>query len=137
MKSLNSKLMALAATLAIAAANASAQTILKVSVPFSFRTTVGGTMQPGDYRIYRDGNRWTFRNLDSNQQAMAQATASVEAKAKDQPSLVFECRANRCTLSRVLTGHGEIGGYWAPNRGKSDGEELAKIVVVPAALIAR
>jgi hypothetical protein len=137
MKSWNAKLMALAATLAMAAAHASAQTVLKASVPFSFRTTAGATMEPGNYLIYHDGARWTFSNVDARQQTIAEATVSVEPKRNDQPSLVFQCRANRCTLSQVVTGRGEMGAYWAPNRSKSDREELAQIVVVPATLIAR
>jgi hypothetical protein len=137
MKSLNAKLMALAATLAIAAANASAQTTLKVSVPFSFRTTVGATMQPGNYVIHHEGNRWTFSNVEARQQTLAEATVSVEPKAKDTPSLVFERRGERYTLRQVLTGRGDNGGYWAPHRSKSDSKELAQIVVVPATLIAR
>ena len=135
MKSLNAKLLALAGTLAIAATQASAQVVLKASVPFSFQAGVSGVMPSGDYQIRHDGYKWTFTKIDSRVQALTQSTTEVQGKATDTPHLVFQCRANHCTLSRVVPGAGEPGGYWrAPKPSKADAGELAQIVVVPASV---
>jgi len=136
MNSMQAKLMTLAATLAIAAANASAQT-LKATVPFSFETSTGQVMQAGDYRINHREITWIFTNYDSRQQTLTQATAAAYSKPSEAPSLVFQCRANHCVLTKVVAG-GDVGAEWrVPERSRSDAQELARIVVVPASVVAR
>jgi hypothetical protein len=140
MKNVNLKSSALAATLAILATVASAQVkaALKADIPFSFQVGSYGMLPAGEYQISRNGSAWRFINTDASKQTFTLATADVQGNANDTPHLAFECRANHCTLSRVVPGGGDIGGYWsAPKRNKSDAGELARVVVVPATVLAR
>jgi len=137
MKSLNSKLFALAATLAIAATTASAQATLTAAVPFSFEIASHQILPAGSYNVHRSGNVWMFTNAETWNKAMAQAPVRMEGKVTDTARLAFECRANHCALRNIQTGGGEPGAYFpAPRRSKSDADELARIVVVPLTLSA-
>jgi hypothetical protein len=55
-----------------------------------------------------------------------------QSKVSDPSRLIFECRANRCSLREIQAGNGALGYYVpAPRRSKSDALELAEIVSVP------
>jgi hypothetical protein len=133
MKSMTSKFLTLAATLAIAATTASAQVTLKAAVPFSFEISGHHQVLPaGNYTVSREGRIWQFTNVDTRNRALAPAVAPMESKRTDEARLVFQCRAGNCALRNIQTGHGEMGAYWpAPKRSKSDADELARTVIVP------
>jgi len=132
MKSITSTLLALAATLGIAATTASAQVTLKAAVPFSFEISGHQVLPAGNYSVSRDRSIWRFTNDETRNKALASATTPMESKRTDEARLVFQCRANNCALRNIQTGHGELRGYWAaPKRSKSDANELARTVVVP------
>jgi len=132
MNSMTSKLLTLAATLAIAATTASAQVTLKAAVPFSFEISGHQVLPAGNYSVRREGHIWQFTNNDTRRKALAPATVGMESKRTDEARMVFQCRGSNCALSNIQTGHGELGAYWpAPKRSKSDADELARTVIVP------
>jgi hypothetical protein len=132
MKSMTSKLLTLAATLAIAATTASAQVTLKAAVPFSFEISGHQVLPAGSYSVHHDGDVWLFTNSDTYKKAMAVAGSRTESKRTEEARLVFQCHGEKCALRNIETGHGGMGGYWpAPKRSKSDSDELARTVIVP------
>jgi len=130
MKSLNGKLAAMAAMLAIATTAASAQTVaLKASIPFAFN--VGKqTMPAGDYRIPMNAAHYmVISNVGEHTTRIAGANALV-TNPTEQPRLVFECRASHCALRQVHAGGG--WGYEFPAKWSGpDAKELARVVTVP------
>ena len=137
MKSITSTLLAVAATLGIAATTASAQVTLKAAVPFSFEISGHQVLPAGNYSVSREGNVWRFTNDETRNKALAPATTPMESKRTDEARMVFQCRGSNCALRNIQTGHGELGGYWAaPKRSKSDADELARIVIVPLSVSA-
>jgi hypothetical protein len=132
MKTMTSKLLTLAATLAIAATTASAQATLKAAVPFSFEISGHQVLPAGNYSVHHEGDVWLFTNDGTRNKAMAMATARTQSQRTDGAKLVFQCRADKCALRDIQSGYGGMGGYWpAPKRGKSDADELARTVIVP------
>ena len=133
MKSLNARLWITAAALVLVVSTASAQGIaVRANVPFAFRVGLSNPMPAGNYELTRNANVWTFTNVDTSSRALAQAGAPAESKPNDTPRLVFECKGSNCALRTIQIGHRELGAYWpSPHRSKSDGQELARIVVVP------
>src|SRR6202043_740318 len=78
MKSMTSKLLTLAATLAIAATTASAQVTLKAAIPFSFEISGHQVLPAGSYSVRREGHVWQFTNVDTRNKALAPATVGME-----------------------------------------------------------
>ena len=142
MQIVNAKLLALAGTLVIAATTVSAQVnsvALKAAVPFSFQAGSGHMLPAGNYRIRHNGPTWNFSNTETREETIALPSSAVQDKMTDTANLVFECRANgsSCTLRSIHAGNGQEGANWrAPKRSKSDGEELARMVVVPVSFAA-
>jgi hypothetical protein len=141
MKNVNSKLMALAGTLAIAATTVYAQVTsmtLKASVPFSFQVGSHVTLPAGDYRISRSGIIWTFMNSGTRDHANVLEITPVQGKMTETANLVFECRGNGsdCALRTIHAGNGRAGASWTSPKGKAEGREVARIVVVPVTVSA-
>ncbi len=132
MTSWNSKLFTLAATLAIAAGTASAQVVLRASIPFAFEVSGGHSLAAGKYDIQRDATYWRFVNNETRGSAILPTVVHTHGRDTDAPRLVFECRGNRCELRNIQAGAGESGAYFPPRkRSKSDTDELARTVIVP------
>jgi hypothetical protein len=133
MNSLKLKLCTMAATLAIVATTASAQVTLKASVPFSFTAGPDKVLAAGDYSIRNGGNVWYITSHETLHTNLAMSTAAAESRATDRAQLVFHCRSNGCSLYVIQMGGGVRGAQFSePKRTKSDSEELARVVVVPA-----
>ena len=131
MKSLNLKLMTLAATLAIAATTASAQVSLRAKVPFSFEVNGTYVGPAGNYAVNRQGDAWIFTNQETRHKALAVAVVRPESSRTDKAKMVFECRGNNCTLRSIQTGGGETGALWPARRpSKSETGEAARRVIV-------
>jgi len=133
MNSLHTTLLTVAATLAITAMTASAQVTLKASVPFAFTAGSDRVLAPGDYEIRANpGAAWVITNRETSAKTMIVKGNRTESKQADRPQLVFACRVNRCDLRQVNVGGGEPGyQFHAPRHKGSDGEEDARLVVVP------
>lgn len=132
MKSLNSKLLTLAATLAIAATTASAQTSMRASIPFSFEVSGHHVLAAGTYDVHRTGYVWRFTSRETRHEALIAGAIFTGSNPADNPALVFSCRGNRCSLQDIRIGRGSLGGSWpGPRLSKSDQNELSRIVVVP------
>ena len=135
MSSLKLKLFTVAATLAIAATTASAQVILKASVPFSFSAGMNKGLAAGDYTIRDGGSAWLFTSQENRHTALAMARASTQSRMTDSGQLVFHCRANGCSLYAIQAARGGQGAYFGePPRSKSDSKELARVVTVSASV---
>jgi len=125
MTNLTTKMMFAAATLAVAAGAASAQT-MKAEIPFTFRA--GDTaMTPGTYEIRSTGQKngaAIFRLYDKNSKRsimlmpIAARDPQKAWEASGTPLLSFDCVANRCALSAIWAGpfkpaytirHGNLG----------------------------
>ncbi|MBV8731191.1 MAG: hypothetical protein JO336_15395 [Acidobacteriia bacterium] len=136
MKRIQSALLALAGTLAIgntvfAQVNSVA---LKANIPFSFQAGLN-MVQPGDYRIVRNGSLWRFSNVVTGEQKQVLISSEVEGKLTDRASLVFSCRADgsHCALRQINAGAGNNGAYWPePKHNTADGNETARLVEIPA-----
>ena len=131
---------ALAATLAISATTVFAQASpksLKVTIPFSFQAGPHRMLQPGEYRISRDGIVWTFTDTATSHQSLVPSMYSVPGKFGEEAKLVFVCQANdsACALRNIQFGSGDAGGAFpAPKVNKSDTDKTARLVVIPASL---
>jgi hypothetical protein len=142
MKNVNSKLMALAGTLAIGATTVYAQMdtmTMRASIPFSFQVGSHYEMQSGDYRISHAANVWSFTNTGTREQVRFLETSGVQDKIGDEAKLVFECRDGNganCALRAIHVGNGNLGAAWKPPKGKTEGHETARIVVVPVTVTA-
>ena len=137
MKSLHSKLLALAGTLAIFVTAASAQTSMKASVPFAFQAGSERVLPAGDYRINSRAHVWYFQNTDGHNSVIAVANHSTEGKTTGVARLVFECRGRSCALRSIESGTGEPGAAWpSPKTRAADANELARIVVIRATVSA-
>ena len=106
MKNLTNSL--LAAVALIAAGSASAQTVLKVEIPFAFRA--GDTlMAPGNYRIVvNPAGSPAIRLHNDSARGSAMLQALLGDAAKDWvkagvPKLGFECVESNCSLASVWT----------------------------------
>src|ERR1051326_2541051 len=107
------KIMMAAATLAVAAGAASAQT-LKAEIPFAFR--VGNTvMAAGNYEVSqltRHSGSPVYRIRDARAEKaitllpQAASDPSKTSSAKGQPVLAFDCVADHCALASIWTGPG-------------------------------
>ncbi|PWU03591.1 MAG: hypothetical protein C5B51_18815 [Terriglobia bacterium] len=94
-------------------------------------------MPAGTYVITQNAGVWFFSGEETRHKGMAVQVARTESKKTDTAKLTFACKGNHCALRSVEPGGGEAGGYWpAPRRSKSDAEELARIVTIPAILSA-
>jgi len=132
MNSLKLKLFTVAATLAIAATTASAQVTLRAAVPFSFTVGQSQVLAAGDYSIRNGGQAWYITSDQTFHANLALPTASVESERTDKAELVFHCRSNGCRLAAIHAGWGNRGAEFKENRGKSDSQELSRVVIVPA-----
>jgi hypothetical protein len=135
MKSTTTKLLALAATLAIAAGTVSAQAIsvaLKAPVPFAFQAGPHVTLPAGDYRITRRGQVWSFTNIGTGEHSVVLPPSDMQGQASDTARLVFECQPNatQCTLRGIHAGSGEIGADWPAQKHNQGGAEVARVEVL-------
>ena len=139
MKTMTMTLLTLAATLAISTNKASAQesiVTLKATIPFSFRVGSSQAMLAGDYRLTRTGVTWRLTNIDTGS-GVTRISQKAPGTMETHPKLVFECVANRCSLSRIHARSAEGDAYWpAPKPNKSDAAESARVVFIPAAATA-
>jgi len=129
MKSLNWKLFTVATTLAIAATTASAQTVLKASIPFSFTAGASKVMQAGDYAIRDGGNAWFLTSLETRHTGMAMPVAPVEGRTTAKSELVFHCRDNGCRLAAIHVARGQGAEFREPKG--ADAQELTRVVIIP------
>jgi len=131
-------MMVAAATLVAAAGSASAQTLMKAEIPFTFRT--GATVLPaGTYRIssvYQSSGQVMFRlgSFDGRHAVLLVPRASGDAREtwaeSGNPVLTFECGVSRCALVGLWTGP-ETPAYVLP-RPKLGRDGQARLSREPA-----
>ncbi|HUK19106.1 MAG TPA: hypothetical protein VLW65_21945 [Bryobacteraceae bacterium] len=139
MKTAKVRYIIAAAALAVAAANASAQTY-KAEIPLSFSAGQTG-MLPGAYQIDVNTSEGgtvlvRLRNVDANRSIMLIAGVRSDAPkawlAAGKPLLAFECTEGACTLGRIFDGRDTTAynfPHASPHRGES---KVALIMLTPA-----
>jgi hypothetical protein len=129
MKNLLNTLAALA-TLAVSAPLGLAQSTLTATVPFAFGIGARQVLPAGTYVVYRAGDHWQFLSHETKIGAFVLGQPE-QSKISDPSTLIFECRADRCALSRIQAGHGELGySVPRPRLRRADALELARVVSV-------
>ncbi|SPE35272.1 conserved exported hypothetical protein [Candidatus Sulfopaludibacter sp. SbA6] len=139
MTNFTTRMMIAAATLAVAAGAASAQT-LKAEIPFTFRAN-GRLMTAGTYRVTL--NRAAtgvpilyLLNHEGNRAAMAMARTPHDPpkawKAAGSAVLSFECGAKLCSLVGLWRGDQEPAySFAAPKPGNDEPTRVALIALRP------
>jgi hypothetical protein len=131
MKNWKNRFLTIAATLAVAATTASAETILKASVPFPFTAGVSRVMPAGDYIIRHRETFWSLESNETGRTDFAVPTSALQPAAGEQARLVFLCRAGHCSLSEIHAGVQEWGATFKERKpAASYAEELARIIIV-------
>jgi hypothetical protein len=121
----------LVASAMVFAAIASAQSPLKVEIPFDFRT-VNATLPAGSYLVRRAttavGNVTIFENASSHRSVVAQA-AIMDPSRTDDPAIVFVCQNGSCALSAIRTANGTLT-YARPRNARRE-EGALSFVSIP------
>jgi hypothetical protein len=131
MKNLMNRMPAAAALLVLTGAVASAQTEMKVDVPFTFHT-VGATMAPGKYVITKvpTGATPYYRLRHENGKSVLVVAANMArpTNASAQPEVAFTCAGEYCALKAIQPGFG-LNGIELPVRMKPGfrGEKVAEV----------
>ena len=138
MKRLTNSMATAAAVLMVTAGVASAQSSMKVEVPFAF--SVGNkVMEPGTIRVRPLGGNTgraavIVNNYDAKHSYIVLAMSVGDAPAKwiasGQPRLGFDCTTGACILARVWYGEGYAYQLYGP-KTRSDEVLLTEIVMKP------
>jgi hypothetical protein len=125
MNKLNS--ITVAATLIAAAATASAQNTLMANVPFSFKVNAQTVLPAGDYNVTRPSvnpTMWVFEDRASGKKTMVAIGQSAGSRVHDAAKLEFQCREERCSLTKIQVGDGQAGyEIRAPKPGNGEPEQ--------------
>jgi hypothetical protein len=102
-----------AAALAAVASSASAQSLMKAEIPFTFHAGQA-VMDPGTYWVKLPEGSSAFlslKNIDTGKAVVALYSSPEEAKGREGlPRLTFACGGSRCILQQVWPG-GLSRGY--------------------------
>ena len=96
-----------AAALAAVASSASAQSLMKAEIPFTFHAGQS-LMDPGSYWVKMpegSSSYMTLRNIDTGKTVLAVYSSPQETGGRESlPRLTFACAGSRCILQQVWPG---------------------------------
>ncbi len=107
---------------------------LKANIPFKFRANTAN-LPAGEYTISsvgaNSGHIYRIHNDGTRQGALVMVRNGLNAKAGEDPRLVFVCKSEECTLSQLWTT--DAGYQLSTPHGKADVERASiRIVTIKA-----
>jgi len=136
MKRLKLHYLFAAAALAAVASSASAQSMLKAEIPFTFHAGQA-LMDPGSYWVkLPEGSSayLSLKNIDTGKAVVALYNSPEETKGREGlPRLTFACAGSRCILQQVWPGGLSRGYSMAPPKFPKGEAVIARDVVLTKA----